>query len=58
MLHGCTVEDGALIGIGARVLNRAVVGAGSIVAAGALVPEGAVIPPRSMVCLLYTSRCV
>lgn len=49
MLHGCTVEEGALIGIGARVLNRAVVGAGSIVAAGALVTEGTVIPPRSMV---------
>lgn len=49
MLHGCTIEDGALIGIGARVLNRAVVGAGSIIGAGALVTEGAVIPPRSMV---------
>lgn len=49
MLHGCAIEDGVLIGIGARVLNRAVVGAGSIVAAGALVTEGAVIPARSMV---------
>ncbi len=39
-LHGCTVEDDALIGIGAIVLNGARVGKGAIVAAGSLVPEG------------------
>ena len=49
MLHGCQIGDGALIGIGARVLNRAVIGAESIVAAGAVVGEGVVIPPRSLV---------
>lgn len=49
VLHGCTVEDGALIGMGAIVLNGAVIGADSLVAAGALVPQGAVIPPRSLV---------
>lgn len=49
VLHGCTVEDGALIGMGAIVLNGAVVGADSLVAAGALVPQGVVIPPRSLV---------
>jgi carbonic anhydrase/acetyltransferase-like protein (isoleucine patch superfamily) len=49
VLHGCTIEDGALVGIGAIVLNRAVVGLGSVVAAGALVPEGTTIPPRSLV---------
>lgn len=49
MLHGCEIRDGALIGIGARVLNGAVIGEGSIVAAGAVVGEGVVIPPRSMV---------
>jgi carbonic anhydrase/acetyltransferase-like protein (isoleucine patch superfamily) len=49
VLHGCTVEDGCLIGMGSTVLNGAVIGAGSLVAAGALVPQGAVIPPRSMV---------
>jgi carbonic anhydrase/acetyltransferase-like protein (isoleucine patch superfamily) len=48
VLHGCTVEDAALIGMGAVVLNGAVVGAGSLVAAGALVPQGMVIPPRSL----------
>jgi carbonic anhydrase/acetyltransferase-like protein (isoleucine patch superfamily) len=49
VLHGCTVEDGSLIGMGAVVLNGATIGAGSLVAAGAVVPQGAVIPPRSMV---------
>jgi carbonic anhydrase/acetyltransferase-like protein (isoleucine patch superfamily) len=49
VLHGCTVEEGCLIGMNATVLNGAVVGAGSLVAANALVPEGAVIPPRSLV---------
>src|SRR5580700_1755460 len=49
MLHGCTIEDDCLIGIGAIVLNGAKVGSGSVVAAGAVVPEGAEIPPRSMV---------
>ena len=49
MLHGCTVEDGCVIGIGAIVLNRARIGQGSVVAAGALVAEGKEIPPGSMV---------
>ena len=49
VLHGCTVEDGALIGMGAVILNGAVIGAGSLVAAGAVVSQGAVIPPRSLV---------
>jgi carbonic anhydrase/acetyltransferase-like protein (isoleucine patch superfamily) len=49
VLHGCTVEDGALVGMGAIVLNGAVIGAGSLVAAGAVVLEGTVVPPRSLV---------
>lgn len=49
VLHGCTIEDGCLIGMSATVLNRAVIGTGSLVAAGALVLEGTVIPPRSLV---------
>jgi gamma-carbonic anhydrase len=44
VLHGCTIEDEVLIGIGAIVLNGAKVGKGAVVAAGALVPEGAEIP--------------
>ena len=44
VLHGCTVEDGALIGIGARVLDGAVVEAGAQVGAGAVVAPGARVP--------------
>ena len=43
-VHGCVVEDEALIGIGARVLNNCRIGAGSIIASGAVVPEGTVGP--------------
>lgn len=49
ILHGCTVEDDCLIGMGAILLNNCVIGEGSIVAAGALVTERTVIPPGSMV---------
>ncbi len=49
VLHGCTVEDDSLVGMGAVVLNGATIGAGSLIAAGAVVAQGAVIPPRSMV---------
>jgi len=49
VLHGCTVEDDCLIGMGAIVLNEAHIGAGSLVAAGAVIQEGAIIPPRSLV---------
>lgn len=49
IVHGCTIEDDVLIGMGAVVLNHAVIGTGSIIAARALVPEGAQIPPGSMV---------
>src|SRR5271168_1199424 len=49
VVHGCTVEDESLIGIGAVILNGAKVGRGSVVAAGTVVPEGMQIPPGSMV---------
>ena len=49
ILHGCTVEDNSLIGMGAVILDLAVVGAGSIVGAGSVVPSGMVIPPKSLV---------
>jgi carbonic anhydrase/acetyltransferase-like protein (isoleucine patch superfamily) len=48
VLHGCTVEDDALIGIGAIILNRARIRQGAVVAAGALVPEGMEIPAGAM----------
>jgi gamma-carbonic anhydrase len=44
VLHGCVIEDEALIGIGATVLNGARVGKGAVIGAGALVPEGMEIP--------------
>jgi carbonic anhydrase/acetyltransferase-like protein (isoleucine patch superfamily) len=49
MLHGCTVGDGSLIGIGAVVLNGAKIGKGCIVGAGALVTEGKEFPDGAMV---------
>ncbi|MBR6548306.1 MAG: gamma carbonic anhydrase family protein, partial [Clostridia bacterium] len=48
ILHGCTIEDEALIGMGAIILNGAVIGAGSIVGAGALVTAGTVLPENSL----------
>ena len=49
ILHGCTVEDDCLIGMGSILLNDVWIGAGSVVAAGAVVPEGTRIPPGSLV---------
>lgn len=48
-VHGCTVEDECLIGIGATVLNGARVESGAYVAAGALVPPGMVVPAGMLV---------
>jgi carbonic anhydrase/acetyltransferase-like protein (isoleucine patch superfamily) len=49
ILHGCTVEDECLIGMGAALLNGVRIGTGSVVAAGAVLPEGMQVPPRSLV---------
>ena len=49
MLHGCTLANRVLVGIGAIVLNGAQIGEDSILAAGSLVTEGTVIAPRSLV---------
>ena len=48
LLHGCTIEHHVLIGMGAIVMDRAVVGAYSIVGAGSLVTEGTIIPPGTL----------
>jgi len=48
VLHGCQVDENALIGIGAIVLNGAKIGAGAVIAAGALVPEGMEVPPETL----------
>ena len=49
MLHGCTIGDNSLIGIGAIVLNGARIGSNCIIGAGALIPEGKEIPDNSLV---------
>src|SRR6478735_819204 len=49
ILHGCTIEDEALVGMGARILNGAIISAQCIVGAGALVTEGKVFEPRSLI---------
>lgn len=49
IVHGCTIEDECIIGMGAILLNHCVIGKGCLVAAGALVTQGKVIPPYSLV---------
>jgi carbonic anhydrase/acetyltransferase-like protein (isoleucine patch superfamily) len=49
VVHGCTLADRVLVGMGAVVLDGAHIGADSIVGAGAVVPEGAVFPPQSVI---------
>ena len=47
-LHGCTIEDRCLIGMGSIILNGAMIGSGSIIAAGTLIPEKVVVEPGSL----------
>lgn len=49
ILHGCTIGNNCLVGMGAIVLNGARIGDNSLIGAGALVPEGREIPPGSLV---------
>ena len=49
MLHGCTIGDGSLIGIGAIILNEAKIGEGCLVGAGALITEGKEFAPGSLI---------
>jgi carbonic anhydrase/acetyltransferase-like protein (isoleucine patch superfamily) len=49
VLHGCTVGDNSLIGMGATVLNGAKIGRNSLVGAGALVTEGKSFPDNSLI---------
>lgn len=48
IVHGCTIEDNVLIGMGAIVMDNAHIGTGSIIAAGAVVLEGTIVPPGSI----------
>ena len=49
MLHGCTIDDNTLIGMGATILNGAKIGKNCLIGAGALITEGKVIPDNSLV---------
>ncbi|UYN97042.1 MAG: gamma carbonic anhydrase family protein [Enhydrobacter sp.] len=49
MLHGCTVGDGALIGIQAVVLNKSVIGRDCLIGAGAVITEGKTFPDRAVI---------
>lgn len=49
MLHGCTIEDGCLIGMNATILDGVVIGKGSIVGAHSLVTSNKVFPPNSLI---------
>jgi len=49
IVHGCTVEDEVLVGMGATILDHAVIGRHSIVGVQALVTKGTRVPPRSLV---------
>ena len=49
ILHGCTLEDGALVGMGSIVMNGARIGRGSIVGAGSIITEGKEFPELSLI---------
>jgi carbonic anhydrase/acetyltransferase-like protein (isoleucine patch superfamily) len=49
IIHGCTLGNNVLVGMGATILNRARIGDNSLVGAGALVTEGKEFPPGSMI---------
>ena len=49
VLHGCTIKDRVLVGMGAIVTDGAVIGEDSVIGAGALVVEGTIVPPKSLI---------
>ncbi|MBT3448146.1 MAG: gamma carbonic anhydrase family protein [Bacteroidetes Order II. Incertae sedis bacterium] len=49
IVHGCTIEDDVLVGMGSIILDKAVIGSRSIIGAGALITSGVIIPPESLV---------
>jgi carbonic anhydrase/acetyltransferase-like protein (isoleucine patch superfamily) len=49
VLHGCTIKDRVLIGMGTIVMDGAVIGEDSVVGAGALITEGTIVPPKSLI---------
>lgn len=49
IIHGCTIGDNCLIGMGATIMNHSVIGKNCIVGAGALITEGKVFPDNSLI---------
>jgi carbonic anhydrase/acetyltransferase-like protein (isoleucine patch superfamily) len=49
ILHGCTLEDGALVGMGSIIMNGARIGRGSVVGAGSVITEGKQFPENSLI---------
>ena len=49
IIHGCTIEDNCLIGMGSIIMDEAIIGEGSLIVAGAVVPPNMIIPPQSLV---------
>lgn len=49
VIHGCTIEDNCLVGMGSIIMNGAKIGRGSIIGAGSVILENTVIPPFSLV---------
>jgi carbonic anhydrase/acetyltransferase-like protein (isoleucine patch superfamily) len=49
VLHGCTIEDDVVVGIGSTILNGAKIGKGAVIAAGSVVPEGVEVAPGMLV---------
>jgi gamma-carbonic anhydrase len=47
-LHGCTIEDGAFVGMQAIIMDKAVIGKGALIGARALVTEGTIVPPGTL----------
>lgn len=48
IIHGCTIEDNCLIGMGSIIMDEVIIGEGSVIAAGALVSPGTKVPPRTL----------
>ena len=53
IVHGCTVEDNVLIGMGSIIMDDCVVGSNSIIAAGAVLTKGTIVPPG-----LFMGECL
>lgn len=49
ILHGCTIHNRVLVGMGSIIMDGAVIGEDSVVGAGALVTEGTIVPPKSLI---------